>query len=73
MDADRVEALALLRVWLAAAKTKLADPGTLDGRAFARVGELVISAAHYLAEQERDAAVAAEIAQRSAARRGGQS
>jgi hypothetical protein len=52
----------LMALWLSAARARLADPGSLDPKTLNRLGELIMSAAVWVSEQERAAALAARIA-----------
>ena len=53
----------LLASWLAAARSKLAQPDKIGARELNRLGELVLSVAALVAEQEAKAASAARLAQ----------
>lgn len=50
---DLAAAQELLRVWLDAAKAQLADPRKIGTKELNRLGELAMSAVHWLAERDR--------------------
>jgi DNA invertase Pin-like site-specific DNA recombinase len=45
----------LMKAWVAASSARLAEPNTLDGKTLNRMGELIMSAANWVAAQERKA------------------
>lgn len=49
----------ILAAWLAAAEARLAQPGKIDGRTLNRLGELILAAASWVADQERRALIEA--------------